>query len=168
MIRRELAAAPLLALAVLARADTTVDLQVAGNEKIAGTIRPVASTESFLGVLARGTSVSASVKAKGKGAFVPMLALRQGGVDVPGATVVVKGRGKARLPSVVPGGGEWRVEVSGQGGSGDYDLAIAFRPQKAWNATGDLIDPDVFAEFAFAAPAGARAAITLSRADGGF
>src|SRR5262245_59401524 len=88
-----LAAAAVGAAAASALADGTVDLQLRGKDKVAGTLRPVSDTECYVCDLPQGALLSVALKGAGKPFPTVGLALRVEGVDVEGAPIVTNTKG---------------------------------------------------------------------------
>lgn len=144
----------------------SVDLQVRGKDKVSGTIRPAFDEECFLCELPRGAVLTSSVKG-GKAGPAFRLTLRDGaGVEVPEAAFVAKGTGGALAPFVAAASGSFRVCVTSDGEDGDYQAAIAWKPQTSWQGTGAALAPAAADAFSFAAPAGASATVDVVPAKG--
>ena len=145
----------LLALAAAAaRADDTVDLQVRGNEKVQGTLRPADERENFLLAAPAGAVITASVKALSTDGPVPQLDLVD---DTPAVRAVgtPKGRGAKLAAYTVAESRMHAVRVFGDGAlDGDYQLKVKMTPRKTW--TGESVAPLPAAtetDFEFHAPA---------------
>lgn len=169
-------AAPLALLALLAAAPPaagqdrtdTVDLELAGNATVQGTIRGPLERESFLLRLPEGAAVSAVAKRKGKGRFVPRLDFVDAADEVL-ATGVVKGKGSILRAEPVAASGDHRVRVFGDGETdGDYTLKLSVRLRGKWRGTGttDALLKAFSNGYEFGAPAGATAAVKVSPAKG--
>ncbi len=145
----------LLALAAaVARAEDTVDLQVRGNEKVQGTLRPADERENFLLAAPAGALITASVKATGTDGPVPQLDLVD---DSPAVLRVgtLKGRGAKLLPYTVVSSRMHAVRVFGDGAlDGDYQLKVKMTPRKSWpGESTDPLGPATETDFEFHAPA---------------
>lgn len=155
------AAAALLA-AASARAADSVDLQLRGNDKVAGTLRPVTDTECYVCDLPRGAQLSVALKGAGKPFPTVGLALRLGGVDVGGAPIETNTKGATIKSYAIEASGRYTVCVVGSGEvDGDYSANVSWKPRSSWVGTGGPLDPDAADSFSFAAPAGAMATIDV-------
>lgn len=161
---RAVALAAVLALGVPALAEEGVLLEIQGKDKVLGTIRPVAESETVLGTLALGTTLKAAVKSTQKTGPIPSLAVLFNDAPVAGVQLVSKGRGVSIVPFKVQATGVYKVVVTGDGAlDGDYQLAVAWTPQKVFSGTGVSTHTQLFP---FSAPAHATATITVTPAKG--
>jgi hypothetical protein len=147
------------------RAEDDVDLQVRGNEKVDGTIRPADEGERFPYAAPRGALLSASVKRKGTGGPTPILEVLDAGFGVI-ATGTPTPTGAKLTKYEFLTSSLHRVRIAGDGAKdGDYQLKLKASPRLAWDekAGGD-VGPGAMGQFSFAAPAGAKAAFTLAAA----
>lgn len=152
----------LTAIAALAHAADSVDLQLRGNDKVAGTLRPVYDTECYVCDLPRGSLLSVVLKGAGKPFPTVGLALRVGGVDVPGAPIVTNAKGATIKSYEIADSGRYTVCVVGSGDvDGDYSASVSWKPRSSWTGTGGPLDPQAADSFVFGAPAGASATIDL-------
>ena len=148
-------------------ADGSVDLQLRGKDKIAGTLRPVSDTECYQCDLPRGAELSVALKGAGKPFPTVGLALRLGGVDVGGAPIVSSSKGATIKSYAVEASGRYTVCVIGAGDvDGDYSASVSWKPRSSWIGTGGPLDADVADTYTFGAPAGASATIDLVPAQG--
>ena len=161
---RALAAAALLALGTRALAQDSVLLEVQGKDKVLGSIRPVEEKETILGTLAKGTTLKAAVKSTQKTGPVPTLSVHFNDVPVPEAQFTAKGRGLVLVPFKVGATGVYKVVVGGDGvKDGDYQLAVAWTPQKLFSMSGTSTHTNLFE---FSVPAHATVSITLAPGKG--
>jgi hypothetical protein len=152
-MRRHRALVLLALAAAVARADDTVDLQVRGNEKVQGTLRPADERENFLLAAPMGAVITASVKALSTDGPVPQLDLVD---DTPAVRAVgaVKGRGAKLAPYTVESSRMHAVRVFGDGElDGDYQLKVKMTPRKSWlGESADPLAPATEMDFEFHAP----------------
>src|SRR5262245_3163665 len=162
---RVLVALALCALAAAARAQDSVDLQVRGNEKVQGTLRPAEERENFLVEAPLGARITASVKAQGTGGPVPQLDLVDDALTVL-ATGTTRGRSTKLAPFTAASSEMLAVRVFGDGElDGDYQLKLKVTPQKTWpGESEEALAGATETEFEFHAPANASCSIDLRSA----
>jgi hypothetical protein len=164
------AAAALLALAAASpsRAADDVDLQVRGNEKILGTLRPADERERFLYDAPRGALLSAAVKKAGAGGPVPTFELIDAAFNpVAGAVVTTTPTGSKLTKFALPDSALYRVRVEGDGvKDGDYQIKVKAAPRTSWSDGGTGAVPGADTQFSFAAPSGAAADVVLAASHG--
>ena len=158
-----LAALTLVVLAAAARTEDTVDLQVRGNEKVQGTLRPADERERYLLEAPAGAVISASVKSQGEGGPVPQLDLADATPAVL-ATGTPKGSGAKLAPYTMTTSKLVAVRVFGDGElDGDYQLKVKMTPRTSWTGVSEVeLAPAAETEFEFHAPAHAACAIALT------
>lgn len=156
-----------MVLAGAAAAQDDVDLQVRGNEKVDGTLRPAGERESFLLDAPRGAVVTASVKKRGSGGPVPTLEV----LDSADAVIVAgaadaKGAKLARF--AMPSSDRFRLRVAGDGAlDGDYQFKVKMKFQTSWKQVSeDPLAAGASTALAFSAPASATADLTFLAAPG--
>jgi hypothetical protein len=155
---RALAAVVVLAAGAPAFAQEGVLLEVRGKDKVLGTIRPANESEAVFGTLVKGTVLKAAAKSKDKNGPIPSLAVLANDVPVD-VQIVAKGRAVAIEPYTVPATAVYKVVVTGDGEKdGDYQLSVAWTPQKFFSGTAVSAHSD---SFPFSAPADATASILL-------
>jgi hypothetical protein len=163
---RALSALALLLAAAAAASGDSVDVQLRGKDKVAGSIRPVFATESFLCELTAGTKLAASVKSKTKNGPAVALALTLDDAPVEEAVFTPKGTGGV-LKFTALDSGSYRVVVSGDGvKDGDYEIVVTWKPQTKWAVQGGPTAPEDVDFFEFSAPAGALATVEVVKAGG--
>ncbi|MCE9637274.1 MAG: hypothetical protein K8T90_16335 [Planctomycetes bacterium] len=146
-----------------ATAEDTVDLAVAGNATVAGTIRPATERESFVLTLGRGARVSAIATAKSKrGGFVPQIDLVDGAFGSV-AIGTTKGRRSAlRTAAPVAVGGDHRLRVFGDGvADGEYGLSLTVSSKARFSETGDAPPGGGLVTFRFGAVTGATVRLAI-------
>lgn len=149
-----------------ARADDSVDLQLAGSASVKGTIRSAEERESFLLDLPIGAKVTAVAKRSGKSAFVPYLDMVLDTDPVAGTLVSTKGTTTKLVSPPLTESGAYRVRVFGDGvADGDYQLKVTVKLQPKWNGTGVSSQSAFALTYAFGAPDGAQAKVTLKAAN---
>ena len=164
-MRLALALALSALLAVAVRAEDTVDLQVRGNEKVQGTLRPADERESYLVALPLGAVITASVKSSGEGGPVPQLDLVDDTTAVL-ATGTPKGSGAKLAAYTAISSRMHAVRVFGDGElDGDYELKLKVKPRTSWSGVSELpLGAASETDFEFHAPPNATCAITLTSA----
>jgi len=158
------ASLPVLVLAASAAlaADGTVDLQLRGKDKVAGTLRPVSDTECYVCDVPRGALLSVALKGAGKPFPTVGLALRLDGLDVGGAPIVTSSKGATIKSYEVEASGRYTVCVVGSGEvDGDYSASVSWKPRSSWVGTGGPLDPEATDTYTFGAPRGASVTIDL-------
>lgn len=144
-----------------------VDLQVRGNDKVSGTLRPADERERFLIAAPRGARITASVKKTGSGGPVPALDLLDGLLNVV-EPATPNGKGAKLRTDPLATSDQFRLRVAGDGLlDGDYQLKLKVAAQTNWTQRlGAEVGPGAETTFAFAAPANASADIELRPARG--
>jgi hypothetical protein len=161
------ALAALVAAAAAPAVADSVDLQLRGKDKVAGTLRPVFDTECYVCDLPRGALLSVALKGAGKPFPTVGLALRLEGVDVGGAPIVSSSKGATIKSYEVEASGRYTVCVVATGAvDGDYSASVSWKPRSSWVGTGGPLEPESADSFSFAAPAGAMATIDVLPAAG--
>lgn len=168
-MRRDLVPLALL-VALLARgavAGDQVDLQVRGNEKVDGTLRPANEHETFVVDAPRDASITVSVKKKGDGAPVPKFDVLDGAQQLV-TQGVVSGSGAKLSRFVAPKSDSFRFRVAGDDVlDGDYQFKLKMTPKTAWSLRpADPLGAGATTDFAFAAPLGSTADLAFLAAAG--
>jgi hypothetical protein len=150
------------AAASAALAADSVDLQLRGKDRVAGTLRPVTDTECYVCDLPRGAQLSVALKGAGKPFPTVGLALRLDGLDVGGAPIVTNSKGATIKSYEVGASGRYTVCVVGSGEvDGDYSASVSWKPRSSWVGTGGPLDPAATDTYTFGAPRGAFVTIDL-------
>lgn len=151
-----------------ARADDSVDLEVGRRDRVRGTLRPAAETESFVVEGLRGMKVKAVAKqgdptAEDAGP-VPTLAMVDAADGAPISTGVVTSTGAKVSRVNLAGTADVRFRIAGDGAlDGDYQLDVTLTPQTRWILVPEgALAPGGEATLSFAAPAGCTATLDLS------
>lgn len=155
-------------LAAPARADDSVDLEIGRRDRVRGTLRPAAETESFVVEGLRGMRVKAVAKQGDPSAEdagpLPTIAMVDATDGSPISTGAVTSTG-AKLTGVnLAGTADVRFRIAGDGAlDGDYQLDVTLTPQTRWVVSPDAaLAPGAEATLTFAAPAGSTAILDLS------
>ncbi|MHC4820711.1 MAG: hypothetical protein ACYTDX_03205 [Planctomycetota bacterium] len=140
---------------VTARAD--VDVEVAANAKVKGTLAPEGELEAIRFEAARGTQLSLSVAAKKGGVSdldVRLIGPGENPADLDGFGGFTNTGTKAKLKKfILNSTGTWRLELEGAG-TGEYSLKLKTKPAKSFKETLDSIGPSSSASYNFAIPVG--------------
>ncbi len=159
--------AVLLASTSAASAADEVDLQVRGNEKVDGTLRPANERETYVVDAPRDASLTVSVKKKGDGAPVPAFDVLDSALTFV-TRGAVSGSGAKLNRFVAPKSDAFRFRVAGDDLlDGDYQIKIKMTPKTAWDERdADPLGPGATTDFSFAAPLGSTADLAFLAAAG--
>lgn len=158
VVRRLLAPALVLPLLTLV-AHADVDVEVAGKAKVTGSFGVDGGTELIRFRVTRGTTVKATLKAKGKNRLDPGLRLKRADevVDL-GAALIDKGR-KVLVKNPELGNTDlYTLEIVGDT-TGEYLLKLVTKPQKSFKDTVNVgADP---VPFGFSVPPNSRVTLQV-------
>ncbi len=155
-------------LAAPARADDSVDLEIGRRDRVRGTLRPAAETESFVVEGLRGMRVKAVAKQGDPSAEeagpLPTIAMVDATDGSPISTGAVTSTGAKLIGVNLAGTADVRFRIAGDGAlDGDYQLDVTLTPQTRWVVSPDAaLAPGAEATLTFAAPAGSTAILDLS------